>query len=697
MARAASTGSDADILLEIENLKVGYKTSTGTVTAIPDLTLKIRRGEAYGIVGESGCGKTTLLSALMRHLGSAGRILGGRLMFDGTDIVTASDRQIRDIRANGISMVYQDPNAALNPVLTVGQQLMEVPMIRGASANEARSAALKVLADVHLPDPDNVMTRYPHQMSGGQKQRVVIAMALLAQPKLMLLDEPTTGLDVTVEAAVLDLINELRAKYGTTLVYITHNLGVVAKICDRVGVMYLGELVEEASVFDLFKRPMHPYSRRLMACVPQLGGDKHTTAFQPIRGQPPTLAARPAGCTFAPRCPGATPGLCDKPLTESAVGAGHRVLCARAQDVDSFQSRDGTAGDIVAPGEEAVIVAKDLSKIYDLSGGGFSFAGGPRRQLIANSELEFDAKRAEILAIVGESGSGKSTFARVLAGLHSASGGKLVVMGEDIAEKGIDQRTPEQIAMVQMVFQNPDATLNPSHSAAYPIARVLKNFGITRNAEETEKRVDRLFELVRLPLALKRARPTRLSGGQKQRIAIARAFAAEPGILVADEPVSALDVSVQAAIVNLLLDIQRNKGTTIVFISHDLALVRHLADRALVMYLGKIMEIGPVDRIFEPPYHPYTEALLSAVPIADPTIVHERIKLEGEPPSPVNVPTGCRFSPRCPRKLGDICSREEPPAREVTPGHVIHCHIPIAELAKVKPVFQQRKEVEAVS
>lgn len=681
-----STADPDDILLSIENLRVDYRTSRGPVTAIPGLTLKVRRGEAYGIVGESGCGKSTLLSALVRHLGSAGMIANGRILFDGEDVVMASDAKIRDIRANGIAMVYQDPNAALNPVMNVGRQLMEVPMLRGASKAEARALSLKVLSDVHLPDPETVMTRYPHQMSGGQKQRVVIAMALLAQPKLMLLDEPTTGLDVTVEAAVLDLINELRVKYGTTLIYITHNLGVVAKVCDRVGVMYLGELVEETSVFDLFAKPQHPYSRRLMACVPQLGGDKHSTAFQPITGQPPTLAARPNGCTFAPRCPGFKPGTCDQPLRETQLNAGHRVLCARASDVDGFASLDGAAGDVALPGLESVIEAKELSKIYDIGGGGFMFSGA-KRQLIANSELDFEARRAEILAIVGESGSGKSTFARVLTGLQSATGGKLMIMGQDLAEKEIDDRSPEQIAMVQMVFQNPDATLNPSHSAAYPIARVLKKFGITKTKAETEARINRLFELVRLPLALKTTRPSRLSGGQKQRIAIARAFAAEPGILVADEPVSALDVSVQAAIVNLLLDIQRTKGTTIVFISHDLALVRHLADRALVMYLGKIMEIGPVSNLFAPPYHPYTEALLSAVPIADPTAKHERIRLEGEPPSPINVPKGCRFSPRCHRKIGPICSEKEPPAQEPSPGHIIHCHIPAEELAKVAPVF----------
>jgi peptide/nickel transport system ATP-binding protein len=675
-------------LLSIENLRVEYRSSTGAVVAIPDLSFRIMPGESYGLVGESGCGKSTLLMAIMRHLGSAGQIVGGRIVFDGRDLVTAGQGAIAQVRGRGISMVYQDPNAALNPTMKIGRQLMEVPMLHfGVSGAEARARALEILADVHLPDPASIMERYPFQLSGGQKQRVVIAMALLANPKLLLLDEPTTGLDVTVEAAVLDLVSELKYRYGTALLYITHNLGVVAEVCERVGVMYLGDIVEEASVEELFARSMHPYTRRLMECVPHLDSDKHSTSFQPIPGQPPALARRPPGCGFGPRCHAFEAGRCDRPILEEWVGPGHRVSCVRQTEIGQVQAISGEAVAPASPGSGIALEASHLSKIYNIGGSALALRPAPRR-LIANDDLTFAARAGEVLAVVGESGSGKSTFARVLAGLQRASGGRLLVEGEDVAGKSATERTPDQLAAIQMVFQNPDATLNPAHSAGFPIRRVLKKFGIA-TGRGIDAKIDELFELVRLPRALKLQKPSRLSGGQKQRVAIARAFAANPSVLVADEPVSALDVSVQAAIVNLLLKIQSEQQTTIVFISHDLALVRHLADSVIVMYLGQIMEKGPVKSLFAPPYHPYTEALLSAVPIADPTVERTRIRLKGEPPSPIDVPRGCRFAARCPRKLGPICDTTPPPLREAGNGHEILCHIPLDELAGMPPILRQ--------
>ena len=673
-------------LLSIENLKVDYHGAGGVVTAIPDLSFEIMPGESYGVVGESGCGKSTLLMAIMRHLGQTGRIASGRIMFDGVDIASAPQRELAKIRGRGIAMVYQDPNAALNPTMKIGRQLMEVPMVtQGLGAAVAQERVRRILADVHLPNPDSIMGRYPHQMSGGQKQRVVIAMALLANPKLLLLDEPTTGLDVTVEAAVLDLVSELQDKYGTALIYITHNLGVVAKVCERVGVMYLGDLIEEAPVRELFAEPKHPYTARLMACVPHIGTDKYTTSFLPIPGQPPGLSKRPPGCPFAPRCPGFQAGRCDHPIPEETVSPVHRVRCVRWTEIESFVEVAAGAVTPGRPGTQTVLSAEHLSNVYDIGGGGFTFRARAQK-LIANEDLNFEAAKGEILAIVGESGSGKSTFARVLSGLQPSTTGRLALNGDDIGRRTATSRTPSELAAIQMVFQNPDGTLNPSHSAEFPLARALKKFGIAKNRKDADERIDRLFDLVRLPRALRKQRPSRLSGGQKQRVAIARAFAADPTVLVADEPVSALDVSVQAAIINLLLGIQAEKQTTIVFISHDLALVHHLADRVIVMYLGKIMEQGPVGRLFAPPYHPYTEALLSSVPVADPTVVQERIRLKGEPPSPINVPAGCRFSARCPRKLGAICDIEPPPLRDAGGGHTILCHIPLAELGKLVPI-----------
>ena len=671
-------------LLSVEHLRVEYHGGAGAVTAIPDLSFAVAAGESYGIVGESGCGKSTLLMALMRHLGQTGRITGGVIRFDGLDLTAASRRDLAAVRGRGIAMIYQDPNAALNPTMTIGAQLAEVPMLDPkVGLREARDRVRRILGDVHLPNPDSVMARYPHQMSGGQKQRVVIAMALLANPKLLLLDEPTTGLDVTVEAAVLDLISELRVKFGTALIYITHNLGVVARVCDRVGVMYLGDLVEEAPVRELFARPRHPYTRRLMACVPHLGTTKHTAAFLPIPGQPPSLARRPPGCCFAPRCPGFEAGRCDRPVPEEAVSKSHRIRCVRWAEAQDFAD---AAPDVVRPTrpETAMVLeVEGLSTVYDLGGGGLGLGARPPK-LIANEDLTFRAAKGEVLAIVGESGSGKSSFARVLSGLHAAAGGVLAVGGDDVGRRTVKQRTAAELAAIQMVFQNPDATLNPSHSAEFPLRRVLKRFGIATGNRAISAEVDRLFDLVRLPRGLRKQRPLRLSGGQKQRVAIARAFAAHPQILVADEPVSALDVSVQAAIVNLLLQIQAEKRTTILFISHDLALVHHLADRVVVMYLGKVMEQGSVDRLFDPPFHPYTEALLSAIPIADPNAVQSRIRLKGDPPSPINVPPGCRFAARCPRHIGPVCDNVPPPLRQAGDDHSILCHIPTQDLAALQ-------------
>jgi peptide/nickel transport system ATP-binding protein len=678
-------------ILELENVRVEFVSSSGRVVALPDVSLRIRKGESLGIVGESGCGKSTLLMAILGYLGAAGRITNGRILFDGRDLTGGDPGAIAAVRGKSMSIVYQDPNAALNPTLNIGEQLMEVPMSNeGLNRADALERAKRILSDVHIPDPEAMLRRYPHQMSGGQKQRAVIAMALLANPKLLLLDEPTTGLDVTVEAAVLDLVNELREKFGTTLLYISHNLGVIAKVCDRVGVMYLGDLIEEAPVTELFAHPRHPYTRRLLACAPKLDMDKRSASFAPIPGQPPSLANRPRGCSFGPRCGGFRPELCGMgPIAAQDVGEGHRVRCANWRDASVLASAPDDFSPPIQPSEERVLHATGLSKIYDL--GGSVLGMGKGRRLIANEELNFDARKGEVLAIVGESGSGKSTFARILAGLQPASEGHLTVLGDEVSRLPANRRTLEQLASIQMVFQNPDATLNPSHTAGYAIGRTLRKFGIATTRADIEKRVSELLEMVRLPKHLAAQRPDRLSGGQKQRVAIARAFAGDPQMLIADEPVSALDVSVQAAIVNLLLQIQSRKESTIVFISHDLALVRHLADRVIVMYLGRIMEMGPVKALFAPPYHPYTEALLAAVPVADPSMRQKHVRLEGETPSLINVPVGCRFASRCPRKIGAICDDVPPPSRDAGEGHTIACHISIETLRETGSIFQVRQ------
>lgn len=668
-------------LLSIRDLRVEYRTVRGTVAAIPDFSLDIAAGESFGLVGESGCGKSTLIMAIMGYMGRNGAIPRGQILFEGQDLARAGPEALRKIRGGRIAIVYQEPATALNPSMTIGDQLMEVPIAHtGASQREARAKATQVLLDVHLPDPDSVMRRYPHQLSGGQKQRVVIAMALLANPALLLLDEPTTGLDVTVEATVLDLLNELRQKYGTALFYISHNLGVIAQVCDRIGVMYAGKLVEDAPAGELFAQPRHPYTRGLLSSLPRPGADKRTHPLVSIPGVVPSAGRAPASCGFLTRCGFAKPGLCDAaevPMRDS--GAGHLVRCARWDDLPAEQVAASNLPPASALAHtEVVMDAHEVSRVFPVG----------RRKLLANDRLNMAAQRGHVLAVVGESGSGKSTFAKVLAGLDTATGGSLRIMGAEVAGVPVHRRTAKQVAAVQMVFQNPDGTLNPSHPVGWPLARSLRKFGIASSKSDIEARVTALLEMVRLPSSLRHALPRQLSGGQKQRIAIARAFAGNPELLVADEPVSALDVSVQAAVINLLMRIQAEQGTTLVFISHDLGLVRYLADEVVVMYLGQVMEAGPVAAIFEPPYHPYTEALLSAVPVPDPTVKTKRIRLQGEIPSPLNVPAGCRFATRCPRKLGAICDTTPPPKRDNRDGHVIHCHIPLEQLAEVEPVFR---------
>jgi peptide/nickel transport system ATP-binding protein len=668
-------------LLSIRNLRVEYTTSRGTVAAVQDFSMDVEEGESFGLVGESGCGKSTLIIAVMGYMGRNGRIARGQILFDGIDIARATNAELRQIRGARIAVVYQEPATALNPSMTIGAQLIEVPITHEqVSSRVARERAAQVLADVHLPDPESVMRRYPHQLSGGQKQRVVIAMALLSNPRLLLLDEPTTGLDVTVEATVLDLLNELRGKYRTALFYISHNLGVIAQVCDRIGVMYAGKLVEQAAAERLFSNPLHPYTRGLLTALPQPGADKRTSPLQAIPGVVPAAGRAPDSCGFLTRCMHGRPGLCDKGVVPSFVAiVGHEVRCARWQELPPWPPPKVAEVSVLATVEsETVLDVRDLSRVFPIG----------RRKLMANDRVHLSARRGHVLAIVGESGSGKSTFAKILSGLDAATGGSLRVLGAEVADRPVRKRSPTQVAAVQMVFQNPDGTLNPSHPVGVPLGRSLRKFGLAIDRKEIDDKVVALLDLVRLPPSLRHALPRQLSGGQKQRIAIARAFAGNPELLVADEPVSALDVSVQAAVINLLLRIQAQSRTTLVFISHDLGLVHYLADEVVVLYLGQVMEAGPVRAIFDPPYHPYTEALLSAVPLPDPRMRTSRIRLRGEIPSPLNVPPGCRFATRCPRKLGAVCDELAPPAQMGADGHVIHCHIPLTELSKVEPVFR---------
>lgn len=683
-----------DYVLEIEDVGISYFTRVGEIPAVPDFSLKLKRGESYGLVGESGCGKTTVAMAIMNYLGLNGDVVRGRIKFEGRDMASMSPEELRKIRGSKIAMVYQEPMSALNPSLTIGSQIKEVLVVHeGVPDSEAEERSIQMLRDVNMPDPEKVMTRYPHQISGGQQQRVVIAMAMLSNPSLLLLDEPTTALDVTVEATVIDLIVQLREKFNTTLLYISHNLGLIVKVCDRVGVMYSGSMVEEGTIHEVFKETRHPYTFGLFDCIPTLGADKRARTLEPIPGQVSLPHERPPGCSFGPRCSNFRSGICDMgevPIKAVETSTSHRARCLRVDEIEHVPST--AYSEVVAGDGDAVLDIAGMSKFYEIVDVSLAslVSGKSRHYVKANEKLNFRAQRGRTVAIVGESGCGKSTFAKVLTGLETVTDGEIMFEGRNIGAIPVQKRDQKLIRALQMVFQNPDGTLNPSHSVGHCIGRVIKKFGIEKDRDGIRELVGEMLDVVRLPRAFTTRKPRQLSGGQKQRIAVARAFAGKPSMVIADEPVSALDVSVQAAVINLLNDVQKRYNTTLLFISHDLSVVRFISDEIVVMYLGQIMETGSSERIFMPPYHPYTEALLSAVPIPDPDIVQKRIRLEGEMPSALDPPTGCRFASRCPRYLGSICDEQEPPDQNVVGGHTIKCHIPLQELAQVEPIFNTR-------
>ncbi|RMD91533.1 MAG: ABC transporter ATP-binding protein [Alphaproteobacteria bacterium] len=681
-------------ILEIENLSISFFTRLREIPAVMDFSCTVEQGEAMGLVGESGCGKSTVALGVMQDLGVNGRIVGGSIRFKGRDLGEMSEEELREIRGSEIAMIYQEPMASLNPAMRIGRQLMEVPMIHeGASAKEAYDRALEVVSDVKLPDPRRILDAYPHQLSGGQQQRIVIAMALMSKPSLLILDEPTTALDVTVEAAVVDLVKELGRKYGTSMLFISHNLGLVLETCDRITVMYSGEAVETGSIGDVFDRMRHPYTQALFRSIPLPGADKTARPLKAIPGNFPLPHERPPGCNFGPRCDYFVAGRCDAEEIAMVPIPGddrHESRCIRIDEIDwdapvevEERREKPQIGDVVLKTEH-------LKKYYEVAANAL-FGGRNKRVVKANEDITFDARESETLAIVGESGCGKSTFAKVLMGLETATDGVILLDNNSIEHIPIDKRDTKTISSIQMVFQNPFDTLNPSMTVGRQIMRALEVFGVGESEAERRERMLELLDLVKLPREFAGRMPRQLSGGQKQRVGIARAFAGGARIVVADEPVSALDVSVQAAVTDLLMEIQREQKTTLLFISHDLSIVRYLSDRVLVMYLGHVVELGSTDQVFSPPYHPYTEALLSAVPIADTHVKKKRIVLEGDVPSALNPPPGCPFQTRCRWKSevpGDLCEREVPPQRIIAEGHRIKCHLAEDILRRMEPVIE---------
>jgi peptide/nickel transport system ATP-binding protein len=685
-------------IIEIENLSISFFTRRGEIPAVMDFSCTVMPGEAMGIVGESGCGKSTVSLGIMRDLSNIGKIVGGRIKFQGKDMGDMSEDELRSIRGNKIAMIYQEPMASLNPAMKVGQQLMEVPMIHDkVSKEEAYKRALEMVRSVKLPDPERMMRSFPHQLSGGQQQRIVIAMALLSNPALLLLDEPTTALDVTVEAGIVQLVKGLGKQFGTSMIFVSHNLGLILETCDRITVMYSGEAVETGSIKDVFDRMRHPYTQGLFRSIPLPGADKNSRPLVAIPGQLPLPHQRPKGCNFGPRCHHFVEGVCNAaeiPMIPVAGHDGHFSRCVRFNEIDWAAMPPGAEKkhEPVKPGAP-VLKIDDLKKYYRV-GGNEVFGGAEGRVVKANETISFEARESETVAIVGESGCGKSTLAKVLLGLETASSGKVLLGNKEIQSTGIEDRDVATVASIQMVFQNPFDTLNPSHSVGSQIVRTLEKFKVGKTAGDRKQRMLELLDLVKLPRAFAERMPRQLSGGQKQRIGVARAFAGQARVVVADEPVSALDVSVQAAVTELLMDIQRKSKTTMLFISHDLSVVRYIADRVVVMYLGHIVEQGTTDQIFSPPYHPYTEALLSAIPIADTSVVKKHIVLEGDIPSAMNPPSGCPFQTRCRFKSqvpGNLCETQVPPVREFGDGHQIKCHLPPSAFDAMEPVISLGK------
>ncbi len=697
-------------VLAVNDLAIAYKVRAGEVVAVHDISFTIRQGETYGLVGESGCGKSSVAWAIVNFLGQNGYIKHGSVMFQGQELVGQEGETLRQLRGSQIAMVYQDPMRALNPSMRIGDQLKEVLIFhQDMTDQEARQRCLTMLKRVYMPDPEDVMRRYPHQISGGQQQRVVIAMALLNNPALLIMDEPTTALDVTVEAAVLDLIAELRQTFDTAIMYITHNVGVVARVCDRVGVMYAGELVERATVEALFEHPRHPYTQGLMRCVPTLGAEKASQPLTPIRGHVPPPDQHPAGCIFNPRCDYAVPRCREERPQLRLLDDGSCVRCHLAEHIHGETQPVASATPEILRSQiqhdevcSFILRLEKFRKYYKVPGNSLKDILGLRepRYVRAVEDISLDVPQGSTLGVVGESGCGKSTLVKTIIGLEPSTEGQAVFIAPDSQRvfdisDALATRPLDVIRELQMVFQNPDATLNPAYTVCQQISRPMLRFGIA-SKPEVRAEVVRLLEAMRLDRTYCDRYPSQLSGGEKQRVGIARALACRPDLILCDEPVSSLDVSVQAAILNLLLTIQAEYGTTLVFIAHDLSVVRYLSDLIAVMYLGQVVEFGPAEAIYAPPYHPYTEALLSAVPIPDPTVAQKHIRLEGTVPSAINPPSGCRFHTRCPRRhllpeTGTICEREPPPWCDADAGHRILCHLSLEVLRGFEPVVAQHR------
>ncbi|HZM48454.1 MAG TPA: ABC transporter ATP-binding protein [Burkholderiales bacterium] len=679
---AAAPGAGAgEWLLEVEDLHVHFVTTRGVVRAVEGISYKVRPGETVALVGESGCGKSVSSLAIMRLLAKpAGRIVAGRILFQGVNLLDLPEDDMRAIRGRDIAMIFQEPMTSLNPVLTIGFQIMEPLLIHlGMTEQQARARATELLKLVGIPDPERRLDQYPHQFSGGMRQRVMIAIALSCNPKLIIADEPTTALDVTIQAQILKLMKDLSRDLGIALILITHNLGIVARYANRVNVMYAARLAEQGSAGNVFEKPLHPYTAGLLRSVPRLDRARGRK-LETIEGLPPNLLEPPPGCRFAPRCPARLPE-CVAALPEIVEVEPHRhSACIRAKEM----SQVGPEGlGLAQAGRERSVTkqvdrAQPLLRVHDLRtyfevGAGFQIFKNTRFEVRAVDGITFEVYRGETLGLVGESGCGKTTVGRTLLRLEQATAGEIVFNGANVT-RVTGQRLKDYRRKVQVIFQDPYSSLNPRMTVGEIISEPMLVYRLAPDRRAARAKVLELLTQVGLFEYMAERYPHELSGGQRQRVGIARALAMQPEFIVCDEPVSALDVSIQAQIINLLEDLQQKFGLTYLFIAHDLAVVRHISDRVIVMYLGKVMEVADRDTLYADPLHPYTRALLDAVPIPDPALEAEREYrvLGGEVPSPLNPPRGCVFHTRCPM-ASEECKIKIPELREVRPGHFAAC------------------------
>ena len=678
---AATEAAQSSWLLEVEDLHVHFVTTRGVVRAVEGISYKVKPGETVALVGESGCGKSVSALSIMRLLAKpAGRIVGGRILFQGRNLLDLTEDEMREIRGRDIAMIFQEPMTSLNPVLTIGFQIMEPLLIHlNMTMEAARARAVELLMLVGIPDPERRLDQYPHQFSGGMRQRVMVAIALSCNPRLIIADEPTTALDVTIQAQILKLMKDLSRDLGIAMVIITHNLGIVARYANRVNVMYAARIAEQGSAADVFARPLHPYTAGLLRSVPRLDQPRGLK-LETIEGLPPNLLDPQPGCRFAPRCPAQQPACVASPPPLAQVEPHRYSACIRAREM----AQVGPAGlklqsaNPQPPVRKALDKAQPLLKVHDLKtyfevGTGLTLFKSARHEVRAVDGLSFEVFRGETVGLVGESGCGKTTVGRTLLRLEEATGGEMVFEGANVTRAG-GQQLKDYRRKIQVIFQDPFSSLNPRMTIGEIIAEPMHVYKLVPDNKAARAKVAELLTQVGLFEYMAERYPHELSGGQRQRVGIARALAMQPSFIVCDEPVSALDVSIQAQIMNLLEELQQKFKLTYLFIAHDLAVVRHISDRVIVMYLGKVMEIADRDTLYAEPLHPYTRALLDAVPIPDPQIEarREHRVLGGEVPSPLNPPRGCVFHTRCPL-ASEECKMAVPPLREVRPKHFAAC------------------------